>query len=92
MSDCQHENFAAIVETHRITDGDNGPVRNFVAEIQIRCTQCNEPFHFIGPGAGFSFTRPTVNVGATTLHVPIAPGELGIPSKITYEMQGSDPQ
>lgn len=83
--DCPHESFAARVETHRLTD-DAGRVRNFVAEVSISCLACGLPFHFIGPSCGYSFRHPTVNVGATTLHAPIAPGEAGLPSSIRYEM------
>lgn len=92
MSDCGHNAFEATTEVHRITDGDDGPVRNFVAEVRFRCTQCDTPFHFVGPDAGFSFTKPTVSVGALTLHVPIAPGEAPLPSRIRFEMQGNNPQ
>jgi hypothetical protein len=83
---CQHEDFAARVEVHRLTD-DAGNVRNFVAEVTVRCVACDLPFHFVGPEAGYSFARPTVNIGATTLHAPIAPGESTvIPSRIRYEV------
>lgn len=83
-TDCEHEEFSAKIATARLTD-DSGRVRNFVAEISINCSQCGEPFHFIGVDAGFAFRCPTVNVDATTLHAPIAPGIGGIASKLTYE-------
>lgn len=86
--ECQHESFEALTKVGRLTDGDGGPVRNFVAEIQVRCTQCDTPFHFVGPDAGFSFTKPTVSVGALTLHAPIAPGEAPLPASIRYDLQG----
>lgn len=85
MSDCKHEAFEAKTAVARIGD-DGGPIQNFVAEIQISCKQCGSPFHFLGPSAGFSFARPTVNVGATTLHAPIAPGEGPIPAGMRFEM------
>lgn len=83
--DCPHPDFAANIGVQRLTD-DQGRVRNFVAEITVRCAVCNLPFHFVGPDAGFSFVRPTVNVGATMLHAPISPGEGGIPERIRFEM------
>jgi hypothetical protein len=72
--ECLHEEFSASVGVKRLTD-EQGRVRNFVAEVTVRCVQCLQPFHFVGLEAGLSFTRPMVNVGATTLHAPIAPGE-----------------
>ena len=86
-TDCEHTDFAASVETHRLTD-DIGRVRNFVAEVKISCAKCGEPFHFIGPGAGYSFRQPTTDVPGTTLHAPIAPGErpLSQLGRIAFEM------
>lgn len=82
---CPHESFVAETKVARLGD-DTGAIRNFVAEISIRCTQCDQPFHFVGVDCGFAFTRPTVNVGATTLHAPIAPGEATLPERIRYEL------
>lgn len=84
-NDCKHENFAAHVGVHRLGD-DGGAIRNYVAEITVRCTQCDQPFHFLGPGAGYSFKHPTVNVGATTLHAPIAPGVGPLPSSMRFDL------
>lgn len=82
---CAHERFSAEVKVARIGDGDS-VIRNFVAEVSVRCDECGTPFHFVGPDAGFSFKRPTVNVGATTLHAPISPGVATIPGRIRYEV------
>jgi hypothetical protein len=83
--DCGHERFSAHVGVQRLTD-DAGRVRNFLAEVQVRCMDCGAPFHFLCPDTGLSFTRPTVNVGATMLHAPIAPGESGLPDHIRFEV------
>jgi hypothetical protein len=82
---CAHERFSAHVSVQRLTD-DVGRLRNFIAEVQVNCADCGEPFHFVCPDTGFSFTRPTVNVGATTLQAPIAPGEAALPDRIRFEM------
>lgn len=89
MSDCSHENFAATVDVRRLTD-EQGRVRNFIAEVTVRCTQCEQPFHFVCADTGFSFVRPTVSVGATMLHAPIAPGEAPLPSRIRFELPGGN--
>lgn len=82
---CAHENFSADVKVMRIGDG-NDVIRNFVAEISVRCADCDLPFHFVGPDAGFSFKRPTVNVGATTLHAPVSPGVAQVPGRLRFEV------
>jgi hypothetical protein len=82
---CDHERFRADVAVQRITD-DAGAVRNFIAEVQVSCVQCGSPFHFLGPPAGLSLTHPTVNVQATTLHTPIAPGEAAMPRTLRFEV------
>lgn len=84
-ADCDHNAFEVKACVKRLTD-EAEVVRNYVAEIEIHCTTCGEQFHFVGVGAGFSFTRPTVNLGATMLCVPIAPGLGPLPSRMTYEM------
>jgi hypothetical protein len=83
--DCAHERFSADVGVQRLTD-DSGRVRNFIAEVQVSCTDCGEPFDFLCPDTGFSFVRPTVNVGATMLHAPIAPGPAALPDHIRFEV------
>lgn len=83
--DCAHERFSAHVGVQRLTD-DTGRIRNFIAEVQVSCTECGAPFHFVCPDTGFSFTRPTVNVGATMLHAPIAPGEAVLPDRTRFEV------
>jgi hypothetical protein len=82
--ECAHERFSAHVGVQRLTD-DAGRVRNFIAEVQVSCMDCGEPFHFLCRDTGFSFTRPTVNVGATMLQAPIAPGEAALPDHIRFE-------
>lgn len=84
-ADCPHPDFAAQVDVQRIGDADR--ITNYVAEISVRCSKCGEPFHFVGDiMSGFSFTKPTVNVGATTLHAPIAPGVGPMPTGMRFEM------
>src|SRR5262249_44477805 len=82
---CRHERCSAQVDIQRLTDND-GRGRHFVAEATVRCSDCGEPFHFLGCDVGLSFARPMVNVGATTLHAPIAPGEGPFPDRVRYEL------
>lgn len=86
-ADCTHDGFAATVQVEKLVDERSGQLQNLIAEVSIRCASCGMPYHFIGVDTGLSFTRPTVNVPATTLHAPIAAGErTEIPDRIRYEM------
>lgn len=82
---CPHENFESIVGVHRLTDGDNGPVTGYMAEIRVRCLDCDEPFRWIGVPAGMSPGAPRVSVDETELRAPIRPASsdpdfgLGLP-------------
>lgn len=65
---CAHENFDAAVVVDRIADRGA-----FVADLQIRCTNCRTRFAFKGVRAGLSFDRPTVSLSGLELHAPIEP-------------------
>lgn len=66
---CSHESFGANVAVNRIEDKGA-----FMADVQIGCTQCGLPFHFIGVPLGLSYARPMASVDCTELRVPIGPG------------------
>jgi len=87
QTDCAHSEFTADVGVQRLTDGSDR-VRNFVAEIKIRCTVCGLPFQFLGAPTGFAFRHPTIDVLGTQLNAPIAPGERtlsDLPSRVAFE-------
>lgn len=86
MPDCEHEDFRATVAVNRLGD-EGGPVRNYIADITVSCARCGLPFHFVGVPAGLSFYRPMVNVGATELRAPIAPGEAAPPEAMRIEFK-----
>ena len=82
---CPHEDFEAWVEVGRITSGEGGPVSAFMADIRVNCSQCKEPFRWVGVPAGLKPDRPMVSVDETELHAPLRPASsdpdfgLGIP-------------
>lgn len=78
---CRHADFDAVVDVARVLstgpaagepDPDTMPVA-YVAEIQIKCAGCGEPFRFTGCTAGLSYAEPRVSVDEATLHAPIRP-------------------
>lgn len=80
---CPHKNFEAVVAVARIGDG---PIPDaYSAGVTIKCTDCDEPFRFIGVPAGLSSNRPMVSPDETELRAPIRPASsdpdfgLGIP-------------
>lgn len=88
MSDCEHFEFSCNAAVQRMTD-EAGRVRNFCVDIKITCLGCGLPFQFLGTPTGHSFKHPTVDVIATTLSAPIAPGERSLdqlPRRLTFEM------
>jgi len=68
MADCQHRNFDATVAVARIED-----IGRFVAEVRIRCTECNTPFQFVGIDPGFNYDAPTVSIDGLEANLPICP-------------------
>jgi hypothetical protein len=67
---CQHENFAANVDVHRLEGCE--PMR-FNADVRIECAECGLPFRFIGLPAGTDLNGAAVSVDATEARMAIAP-------------------
>jgi len=93
---CPHEDFEVWAEVGRLTDGEGGPVDAYSASLKVNCTQCGEPFRWIGLQAGLKPDRPMVSVDETELRAPIRPASsdpdfgLGIPGfAVTWKAGGS---
>lgn len=65
---CKHEQFGAQVNVNRMED-----TGRFIADITIKCVECDLAFEFVGPNAGIAWDRPTVSIDGTELHTPIEP-------------------
>lgn len=63
---CKHLNFNAVVAVARIED-----IGRFVAEVRIRCTDCDTPFQFVGVQPGFNYDAPTVSLDGLEGNFPI---------------------
>ena len=72
---CPHENFSADVDINRIYGGNEpgAPITAFMADIRVRCADCDEPFRWSGAQAGVSHQRPMCSVDETELRVPLRP-------------------
>jgi hypothetical protein len=81
-SQCQHQNFEALVRVNRLVDSGR-----FSADISIRCAECREPFRFLGADAGLSPYQPMASVDGLELRAPIEPqGTPKIASGARFEM------
>lgn len=79
---CEHKNFAARVAVNRLED-----TGRFSADVTIHCSDCQEPFRFMGLPAGSSWRWPTVSIDGLELRAPIEPqGAPVLQGKATVEM------
>ena len=57
----------------RLSENEGGPVTGFRANVKINCSECGQPFEFMGLQPGFSKTEPKVNHDATQAQLPLRP-------------------
>ena len=71
---CQHKNFRAQVDVHRLTKSDESDeVVGYAADVSITCDECHMPFRFKGLPAGYSEERPMANMEGIEARMPIEP-------------------
>jgi hypothetical protein len=69
---CLHENFDSRVGIHRLVD-DAGLLTGFQAEITLKCSECDQPFVFLGLPVGLSLDGAAVSIDGQELRVACAP-------------------
>jgi hypothetical protein len=83
---CQHLNFASTVGIARLANEDQ-PLR-FMAEIRIRCADCDQPFMFEAiADIGFRFDASSIDVSGQQLTTPVAPWDGRIATNANYQMR-----
>lgn len=75
---CEHENFAAMVNVHRLTDGRDGApdpnrITGYMADITIHCSQCGRPFQFLGLEPGVDTRGARVRIDGLEAHIALCP-------------------
>jgi hypothetical protein len=71
---CEHMNFRADVKVGRLKESDTSDVIvMFVAEVQVKCAECGQPFEFIGIPMGFAHFEPRCSIDGLTANMPIKP-------------------
>lgn len=65
---CKHEAFKAKVDINRISD-----TGRFMADVTINCSQCGEPFQFIGLEPGLNMNGAAVSLDGIEARMAILP-------------------
>ena len=79
-------NFESVVSVGGNTN-KAGIVTDYVAEIRIKCKDCQIQFQFIGMPLGVSYDKPMMGVDGLEARLPIAPqGE--IPHPLGKKLRG----
>lgn len=91
MKDCKHESFECFCSVGRLTDGDNGPVTDYMLDIKVQCRDCKQFFEFIGVPAGYSPSEPMTSTDFTELRIPVRPntGRIADSAKYIIEQKKS---
>lgn len=67
---CKHEEFFANVRVNRLEDSGR-----FMADIRIKCVQCNEAFRFLGLPAGMDANGAAVSADGEEARLAIGTAE-----------------
>ena len=78
--ECKHEDFIANVRVERMED-----IGKFAADVTVKCSQCGQPFKFLGLPGGSLMDGAAVSVDGTEARLAIAPQD-AIPEYIPYDM------
>lgn len=70
MQNCRHDKFSVSANVVKVSDTEGGP-SDIMAEIRIKCDECNMPFKFKGLGVGLSYLSPKTDLTGEELRAPI---------------------
>lgn len=65
---CEHRNFGAMVKVARLEDSGQ-----FMAEVTVKCTECNTPFQFLGLEPGLDLQGARVSIDGLEANIAICP-------------------
>lgn len=72
---CNHENFEASVDTHRLNKSEGGPIVSYLVELTLRCAECKIPFRFFVPRVGVFPNDSGTNANGEMLNVYAEPSD-----------------
>jgi hypothetical protein len=67
---CAHEQFDALVTVSRLEDSGR-----FMADVRVNCSQCGEPFRFLGLPTGLDLNSASVSVDGEEARLAIGTRE-----------------
>lgn len=70
---CEHLNFRAMVKVGRLSKEEGGPIKNYMADITICCSDCGLPFQFLGLEPGVDLQGARVSIDNLEAHLGICP-------------------
>ncbi len=68
---CTHNNFFVQANIAKVTDTEE--IEAIVAEITIKCEDCDTQFQFLELPLGLAYDRPTMSVDGLEARLPITP-------------------
>lgn len=80
---CAHEEFETVNHIRRVCEVEGGVPVAFWLEVTIICSQCREPFIFLGLPGGVDAARPTCSGLGQEARLPIAPA-----SRVFFQQAG----
>jgi hypothetical protein len=69
---CEHFNFTATVEVGRLTN-DRGKVKNYMADITVKCADCGKRFQFLGLKPGLDLQGARVSIDGLEARIGLCP-------------------
>lgn len=75
---CEHPDFEATVDVHRLKESDAAPVDGFMADVRVRCAACKQPFKFLGLELGLNLQGAACSYDREEARLTISPD--GLPS------------
>lgn len=70
---CLHESFDAEVTVNRLPEEEGGPIKNYSADVRVKCHDCGLPFRFMGLPYGLDLRGAAVSVNGEEARLAIAP-------------------
>lgn len=70
---CEHLNFRAQVNVHRMSDTEGGPITGYMSEVRVNCAECDLPFQFHGLEMGIDTHGARVSVDGLEARIAISP-------------------
>lgn len=75
---CSHINFSATLKVHRVVtqepaQGQEPEIAAYIAEIRVQCSDCGNPFEWVGFPIGCASEEARVDISGQQLYAPLKP-------------------